>query len=452
MDTLMVERHYDEEALIPFLDATRAAADLHLVACAECRQKLASFRLLADTLREEDVWDTRILSHPPVPETIKNLRAFADRMAAEDTAAGATLAEFLAGERETWMPRLQERPEWRTAGMVRQLLVAYECALDTMPSDAVAITALAVDIAEQLPVASHPGDTVAKLRGAAWRDRAYALFYTGQFADAEKALCVSESHFSDCVVGEYDAARVGIVKSVVLRAYERLDDATAAAKSSADTFAIYEDETRATSAGLAAAQLLFSRNQYKEAFSQLSELRRRLEQSGDTRNYARVLGNLGYCCWHLRRVNEALQFHETAAAILDAVDSRSESARERWNIALILASEGRLDEALARFVGLLDEFQTLGMTNAWALINLEIAELRLARGEYDTVEAICQSAMRTFEAAGLSHTRRALRALAFMKEAAQNRTATPRLVQHVREYIRRIPQEEQLLFAPPPLE
>jgi tetratricopeptide (TPR) repeat protein len=449
MKTLMVERHYDEEALIPFLDSGRAAADLHLHACGECREKLESFRLLTDTLREEDVWDTRVLAPSPLPETIKNLRLFADRMAAEDADAERFVAELLAGDRESWMPRLQEHPEWRTAGMVRQLLAAYERALDNMPSEAVTLTALAVDIAEQLPVASHAGDTVAKLRGAAWRDRAYALFYTGQFADAEKAICVSESHFSDCVVGEYDLARVGIVKSVVMRAYERFHSAAVAAQESARTFALYEDQTRATSASLAAAQLLFSRAEFGEAFAQLSGLKRRLEQSGDTRSYAGVLANLGYCCWQLRRPGEALQYHEAAAAIFDALESRSESAREKWNVALILAGEGRLDEAVIRFEHVRSEFETLGMTNAWALVSLELAEIRLAREEYETVEEICRAAMRTFEAAGLTHTARALRALAFMKEAAQNRTATPVLVRHVREYIRRIPQEPQLLFAPP---
>ncbi|MBV8518003.1 MAG: hypothetical protein JO197_11440 [Acidobacteria bacterium] len=447
----MVERHYDEEALIPFLDAGRAAADLHLLACAECRDKLENFRQLADTLREEDVWDTRVLAAPPVPETIRSLRAFADRAAAEDTAAEAFVAELLAGDRETWMPRLQQHPEWRTAGMVRRLLAAYERALDTMPSDAVAITSLAIDIAEQLPTTAHPGDTVAKLRGAAWRDRAYGLLFTGQFAKAEEALFVAESHFSDCFIADYDLARVGIVKSLVLRACERFDVATDAAQKSTRTFTLYEDDTRAMSAGLAEAQLLFSRSEFAEAFTRLSNLTRRLAQSSDTRNYARVLSNLGYCCWKLGRIEEALQHHQVAAAFMEA-DSRSEAAKEKWNIASILASEGRFAEALNRFDDLLQEFESLGMTNAWALVNLEIAEIRLSLGQYETVEDICRSAMRTFEAAGLAHTERALRALAFMREAAQNRTATPVLVRHVREYVRRAPNEPQLLFAPLPLD
>ena len=41
----------------------------------------------------------------------------------------------------------------------------------------------------------HPSDTIARLRGAAWREQAYALFYVGQFADAEAALLTSERHF-----------------------------------------------------------------------------------------------------------------------------------------------------------------------------------------------------------------------------------------------------------------
>ncbi|HEV7239431.1 MAG TPA: hypothetical protein VGQ36_09335, partial [Thermoanaerobaculia bacterium] len=94
---MMVERHYDDEALITLIEADRAGSDPHLPSCIVCREKLDTFRTISDVLHEGDVWDTQVVRRDPVPETIANLRAFADRMAFEDTAAEAILPELLAG-------------------------------------------------------------------------------------------------------------------------------------------------------------------------------------------------------------------------------------------------------------------------------------------------------------------------------------------------------------------
>ncbi len=407
-------------------------------------------RIFADALKDESVWDQRPLREEPVPQTIATLRAFANRMAGEDAQAEVVLRALLAGSRETWMLTLRQHPEYRTAGVVRKPIAASARAIDTMPPDAVVLTALATEIADHLEPAAYPTDTIPRLRGAAWRERAYALFYTGAFADAETALRASESHFSDCAVEEYEMARVGIVRALVERAMERSPSAVRIARESATTFARFEDRTRMASASLAVVHMLFTAADYKTAYTVLCELEEQLQHSSDTDTHARVLGNLGYCCWKLGKADEALRYHEAAAMLLDHLNIRTEALRAKWSIASILASQGRLDEARERLSCVGSEFERLGMTNVAALVDLEIAELLLACGEYNQVEAICHKAMQSFEAAGLSHTARAQTALAYMREAARERTVTPVLVRHVREYLRRLPHEENLLFLPPP--
>src|SRR5688572_14424395 len=110
---MMIERHYDDEALISLLGSNRAGTDAHLPSCVPCSTKIDSFRTIAGALHDGDVWDQRELRTEAVPATIAALRAFADRMVDEDTRAETILAELLAGSRETWRPRLQEHPEWR---------------------------------------------------------------------------------------------------------------------------------------------------------------------------------------------------------------------------------------------------------------------------------------------------------------------------------------------------
>jgi hypothetical protein len=92
----------------------------------------------------------------------------------------------------------------------------------------------------------------------------------------------------------------------------------------------------------------------------------------------------------------------------------------------------------------------LGMTIDAALASLDVAELLLAQDHYEQVEDICRSTMQEFELAGLSFTTRALTALAFIKEAAIHRRADRTLVRNVREYIRELPRQPNLLFAHAP--
>ena len=446
----MVERHYDDEALASLMDSDLAGSDAHLPSCTVCREKLESFRMIADALADRDVWDTRHLDSTPVPETISNLRAFADRMTREDTQAETFLRDLLSGPRETWAAKLAQHPEWRTAGTVRKLIAASDRAIDTMPPDAVAITELATDIADHLDPSSHTSDTVARLRGAAWRDYAYALFYTGQFADAERAIFVADSHFSDCVVDEYDRARVGIVKALVNRAMEKFVVASQTAIASAESFAAFGDVRRLASARLAEVHLLFSRSDYTTALPVLRSLEKQLRNSDDADTHLRVLGNLGVASWRSGKIDEALRYYEEAAATADLLGIESEGARLRWNVASVLIDAGRTIDAAERLKQIVADFSRLGMTSEAAIASIERAELLLANKRFDEVAEICRAAIATFETAGVAYTAKALTAFAFLKEAVDQRTATPKIARHVRDYIRRLPQEQHLLFLPPP--
>jgi tetratricopeptide (TPR) repeat protein len=449
---MMVERHYDDEALIAILEADRARSDAHLPSCMVCNEKLESFRMTSGALRDEDVWDTRAFHRAPVPSTIATLRAFADRMSAEDAEAARILPELLAGSREEWMPRLRAHPEWRTAGVVRGLVAAMPKVLTTMPPDALEMTALSTEIADHLDPTTCGAATVARVRGAAWRDRGYALYYVGRFADSLVACDTAERHMDMYVVDAYDRARVGIIRSLTLRAMEKIPTAMKAVRASARTFGDFGDISKVAAASIAEAHLLFSVGDYDSAAAILKHQERQVRNTSDANMHARILGNLGYCYWKMGRIDTAMGQYEAAATILQQLGVHTESLRVRWNIASVLASAGRTDEAMLRFRELLGAFDELGMSSEAALNSLDIAELLLARNEYAAVEAICRTAMASFQRAGIPYTARALTALAYIQEAAQHRTATPTLAKHVREYIRRLPQDGELLFAPPPPE
>ncbi len=449
---MMVERHYDDESLIAMMEADRVRGDDHLPSCTVCNEKLESFRTISTALHDNAIWDTREVRTDPNPNTIATLRTFADRMSAEDTAATHILPELLAGPREEWMPRLREHPEWRTAGVVRGLVGRTIAVMMSMPPDALEMTALSTEIADHLDPVTTGAPTVARVRAAAWRDRAYALYYVGQFLDSLTACDHAARLLDGCVVDEYDRARLGIVRTLSLRAVEKFDEAVEVIRDSSEAFADYADTTRYASARIAEVHLLFSRSEFAKALSILEPLERQLKETPDANIHARVLGNLGHCYWKLGRIDLALSHQEAATSLLDDLGERTEAVRSRWNIALVLASAGKTSEAMIRCEAIQRSFEELNMSSEAAVNGLEMAELLLASGEYNSVEKLCRSAIAFFQRAGIPHGTRALTALAYIQEAAQQRTATPALVKHVREYIKRLPHDGELLFAPPPPE
>lgn len=444
----MIERHYDDEALISLIGNDRIATDTHLQACPPCTAKIESFQMISDALCDQDIWDTAAVRSEPVPSTIANLRAFADHMSDEDTRAEAILQELLAGSREEWMPRLDAHPEWRMAGVVRRLVAHANARVVAMPPDAVAMMALATTVSDALDASDYSADTIARVRGAAWRETAYALFYTGQFSDAEAALCTSERHLSSCLVNEYDLARLNVVRALVLRPLARLEEAVHAAEYGAATFLRFADANRTVAAQVTKAQLLFSRERFAEAVTLLEQVEGQFEAAVDVQTQLVVLNNLAYAYRKLDQTDLSKLYYDMVIAIYDERGMATESARTRWNVAAITASYGDLADALRRFEEVAREFDRLGMTSESALVSLDRAEILLSQGRYEDVELLCRHAISLFERAGLIYTARALTALAFIQEAARHRAANPVLIRQVREYLKRLPSQPNLLFAP----
>src|SRR5205823_1433677 len=146
-EAMMTEPHYDEEVLIALLEEgdETLGRDPHIAACAACSKTLASVREIADCLKSPDVWNATEISAEPNA----NVLAFLDRaqtdMRTEDAAAEKFVHTLLAQPREAWTPTLHAHPEWRTAGMVRNLIAATD-AIKRTPPDVLEITKFAIEI------------------------------------------------------------------------------------------------------------------------------------------------------------------------------------------------------------------------------------------------------------------------------------------------------------------
>jgi tetratricopeptide (TPR) repeat protein len=441
-----MELHYDEESLAALAGFEDLDTDEHLQSCETCREKLDSFRLIADALGDAGVWNHEPLPLAPVPSTLNVLRSFASQMASEDAQAERWLPLLLSGPRETWATNLAHHPEYRTAGMVRAMVAACYPMLDKVPADALELTALATEIADHLDDSEYPKETVLRLRGQAWRDRAYVLCFTGRIGDAKKAVEIADRHLSGCAVDEFDRARVNVVAALIERLLDQTDYAISLSRQSAGTFLKFGDAERHASAVFAEGAVLLQTGRFERALQAFLELEKTYawDDSSDAR--AGVLSNLGMAYRNLNRFDEAIASLTLAADIYETRGTKSDATRTRLNVANLLAATGKWEDAARLFSDVRAQFKTLALEGDAATAALDLAEIRLIQGRQSDVVLLCNEASEYFRSAGLAYTTRALRAIAYMREAAEAGRATPELARGVRDYLRQLPSAPDLLF------
>lgn len=449
---MIVERHYDDETLIGLLASNREnAPDPHLESCSSCAEMLASYRVLADTLGEDAVWERSDLRLEPDSRTLASLRAAMTTKQNEDQDAAGVVAELLSLPRASWVSTVQKSLHLHTLGVVHGLIEASESVLATTPPDGLEIARAAVEAADRIDVSEYPGDGVKKARAAARRQFGYSLFYTGEAAKALNVIEQGERALEGCVVGDYELARLRIVRSLIYSSQERYQEAFVVTGESIRVFRAYGDRARIASGLLTQAFGLMMQFRYAEALPILVEVEERYRDDIDAESRARMLGNLGACQAETGQVVAAMQSFQVGMAIADDVGSKTDSASFRHRIACLLASEGRLAEAEARFRSVRDDFARLGMPHLAAATGLDIAEILLTQGRYDEIERLAREAIQQYEKTALAHPSEAIVALRYLQEVSHQRRVTPEVVRYVKRHIERLPNEPQLLFAPPPL-
>ena len=432
---MIIEQHYDEEVLAEFLgepDGT-ATRDKHLATCSLCQRTLASLRTTAQTLTQPAVWERTPVSTTPRPDTLAFLRNMQKSMADEDAMAAVWIKQLLAGPRETWAPRLTEHPEWRTGGMVRRLLKAGDEVISSVPADALTMTSIALQVAERLPETTYAASVVAQLQGSAAYDHAYALWYTGSVIDALKTFDRADECFARSSTGDFDRARVDLMRAMIYQMLEDRERALAGAAAAAAVFQRYNDIDRYVAARTATAVTLQSARRLREALAIHTEL---AAAAGLTEQWrASAIHNMALCYRDLGQLEEASECLLRAIAGYEKLGMLTFRSKSRWVLAQTFAQAGRHESALSLFSELREEFKDLGMANDVAMVSLDMAESLLALDRSDEISNVCRAAVDYFATAGLAQTEPALRGLAYLREAATTGSLTPRAIHDVRVFL-----------------
>ncbi|MGZ5475094.1 MAG: hypothetical protein ACXW29_01275, partial [Thermoanaerobaculia bacterium] len=164
---MMLQRHYDDEALIAILHSGEEAVshDTHLAGCDSCAQSLESYRVIAEILGDKVVWDLHEAHQDEAAKGAAALRSFAASMESEDERAAILVEELLSSRRQWWVATVARDERYHDAGVVRRLIAVSEAKIDSMPPDAVELAAAAGAVADALQVS----EAVLQLRGSAYR-------------------------------------------------------------------------------------------------------------------------------------------------------------------------------------------------------------------------------------------------------------------------------------------
>jgi tetratricopeptide (TPR) repeat protein len=435
-------QHYSDEQLLELPPDNE-----HLASCATCTAALTHIRQLAATLVDEIVWDDEPLPDTPRVSTVATLRSIATQMDAEDADAERYVAELLATPREEWLVLLAARPHYRTPGLVRRLIVETDRLIDSKPADVVEITAIAVDVADGLDVGSWYGDTVPRLRGAAWRERAYALYVVGDHQKALAAAKIAEDVLASCEIADFDRARLFLVQSVILRLLERPQTARELAAEAGRIFTSYGDEARRNIATNAEAMLAYASRDFRRAATLFEGVAAQFDQLRDNRNRATVLQNMASCYRELGDFDSALRYFGEAVTLFSNLGMQLEQVRARWHVGRVLMLEAKYLDAVPVFRSVKDAYERLNVRDKAALVTLDLAEVSLIAGRTADVVDLCRTAMTFYASSGLTYTNNAMTALGLLREAASEGELEPSTVSKVRTYLERLPQQPTLLFA-----
>jgi tetratricopeptide (TPR) repeat protein len=322
-----------------------------------------------------------------------------------------------------------------------------------MPRDAVEIARVASAITDVLDETRYATETVLKLRADAYREFGFSLFYVGSFDAALDAQRRSETTARACSSGGTEVGRALLLRALVLRQTDAVDEALAITDEAEKTFRAAQDRKLEAVAISTRAYLLSKAGDFKAAIGLTRRVLDELVDHVSPHDAAVLAMNLGVYSRELGDFPMALREFQTAAFAFEELGVVTEAVRMEWNIAVLLKACGDLANAETKLRRVISDFERLGMHGTAAVATVDLAETKLLQQQPGEVANLCRAAMRQYETSGIGYSSRALAALALLREAADGSTVPLQLVRSVRRYLEDLRSQPTLEFVylPEPL-
>jgi tetratricopeptide (TPR) repeat protein len=160
-------------------------------------------------------------------------------------------------------------------------------------------------------------------------------------------------------------------------------------------------------------------------------------------SYVRGLSEL-----ELGNLDEAATLFHGALVIFREVGPTEDRISTEWGLARVVLYGGKASDAVRLLRDVIARLEGIGRVTNVALAGIDLSEALLVLDRWEEIVKVATHAFRVLKKAG--HLTGALTALAYLKEAAAKRQLTPEVLKAVREYLRRVEREPDLLFVPSP--
>jgi tetratricopeptide (TPR) repeat protein len=341
--------------------------------------------------------------------------------------------------REAW-PRLIERRDLHTSGVLERLGQEVEKRRTTDPREALAIAELASNIADALPDGSYPAIIIAQLRAHAWKDRSQILSYLGRYDEALSALDYAEKQFDAFGTLAHDRAMVRFCRATLLQHLRRFDEAKEILDECRKVFRSHADEQTYVKCTLAIGNLMARRGDYRGAREVLTPL---LKEDSMIAPQARIA--LGWCAMHLGAVAEAIELFDEAASGCRHFGRELEAVRATYGAGSAMLRLHRFRDAITTLRSTREMFLARGLVEEGGLSGLGIVEAHLVLGQVAAARKLAAVLVREFTEANLN--RRAVAALAYLNDAIAASNATPEIVRDVHAYVIALQTDPNREFA-----
>jgi len=440
--------HYEDWELLAFVDGTADLVDLgaaatHLHSCMACRQRISELRSLLRLLADPDVHAfARRKTGRPLPAHVKESRALARRMAAEDAAAEHTFAALMARPIEAWEAYLNVWPGLRTEGLIRRLIMEARGEYDRRAEHALRLLQIGVAVANTLPDPLAVGEQRATLA----KERANALRMLSRYPEALEALDEAERFMDDLPINAVDRALVVWARATVLFSMTRYAEALPLVRHSIKILLLFGEIPRAQQAKLLEAGIVYETGEVASARRMYEELTPYFEQLGDAETTARLLADRAECAMRLDDPVAARRHADEAMALYERLGKPSEKTRVQWTLAHMLLQQGRGEDALDDLHSAATAFEALGMRAEAGGALLDIVQIFVSREEWDAAIPLARYLATLFTGIGVPvHT---ATAYAYLRDAVEAERASTELVGYIRAYAA-LPNPAALPFAPP---
>jgi tetratricopeptide (TPR) repeat protein len=357
----------------------------------------------------------------------------ARRLVQERAAAPRIVDPLLQHTPRTDRASLAELPDLHTLGALERLANLFAEWLTRDAVHAKAIADLAVSAAEAMPENAYPPPVMAQLRAYVWKDFGKALRFLGKNHEAIEAFATAERHLE---LGRgtlaHDLAIVRFNLAMSLQEVDRYDESRALLAESKQVFRNHGDRRNTILCGLAEGVLLQRLRRFRDA-RETYLLLLASSRDIDTESLASIHQVIGMCSTELGDFREAEENLAYAITLFRQLKQPLYILRIELSRGRLLIRRGEAAAGISHLRRIRLDFLRQSMHEEAGICGLEMVEAFLLLERPFEAETLARTIVSEFTLAGLNT--RAITALGYLSEAIVARTASTKLVAHVREYI-----------------